>query len=309
MRSRHAILTVAVKAPVTLPRCRATLTLAAVLIAGSTVAASADTGEYENTASLSIAAKNPSCACTPDTTASLYPSTASVSSLAGTVTKATVTLNGITHEDLFDLAVLLVGPAGQNVVLMSAFPAGKVTNQTPTFDDAGSVLSPSSCSSTYFVMPARLHPFPCSEGSPAGTFPSPAPAEPYGSALAVFNGTNPNGTWRLYAMNNAPGGSGDIASDWTLHIETQTPPTSNPPPEAPTTTTAALTPTPPAPATSQTPSQPTPSAQPASKTPTTAQLLARAIKKCSKVRAKRRRAACIAAARRRYAHKTAKKRR
>jgi subtilisin-like proprotein convertase family protein len=284
------------------------VTLAAALTAGSTVAVAA-TGEYQNTAFLSIAAKNPSCACNPDTTASLYPASINVAGLAGAVTKATVTLNGITHEDLFDLAVLLVGPAGQNVVLMSAFPAGKVTNQTPTFDDAGSVLSPSSCSSTYFVMPARLHPFPCSEGSPAGTFPSPAPAEPYGSALAVFNGTNPNGTWRLYAANNAPGGSGSIASGWTLDIETQTPPTSSPPPEAPapTTPTPAPTPTLAAPTTSQTPSQPTPSIKPASKKPTTAQLLARAVKKCGKVRAKRRRAECIAAARRRYAHKTAKK--
>lgn len=285
----------------------AAVALVAVLLAGLATAAVADTGEYGNTAYLSIAAKNPICSCTPVTTASLYPSSVTVSSLAGTVTKATVTLNGITHEDLFDLSVLLVGPAGQNVVLMSAFPARKMTNQSPTFDDAGGVLRPSDCSGTFFQMIGAWHPFSGCNGVTPGQFPSPAPTEPYGSALAVFNGTNPDGTWGLYAMNSASGGSGYIGSGWTLRIETQTPPVS-PQPETP-----ASTPTPPA--ILAAPSTPTPSVPPttpmvlpttpAAKKPATVKLLASAIKKCRKTPAKRR-AKCIAVARRRYSHKSAK---
>jgi hypothetical protein len=208
-----------------LSRLTAVIALALALAVGATHAALADTGDYQNTAYLSIAAKNPSCACTPPTTASLYPATISVSGLAGTVAKATVTLHGITHEDLYDLAVLLAGPGGQSVVLMATFNAGNVSNQTGAFDDAGVVLNQSNCfQGTFFQMIGPYHPFNCALFDP---FPSPAPAEPYGSALAVFNGMNPNGTWSLYAMNDYSGGSGHIASGWSLHIETKTTPPAN----------------------------------------------------------------------------------
>jgi hypothetical protein len=37
----------------------------------------------------------------------------------------------------------------------------------------------------------------------------PAPLEPYGHSLSIFNGTNPNGTWSLYAQDDQPGCSKD----------------------------------------------------------------------------------------------------
>jgi hypothetical protein len=57
-------------------------------------------------------------------------------------------------------------------------------------------------------------------------FPAPAPATPYAALLSTFNGTDPNGQWSLYAVDDAPGDTGTIAGGWTLSITSdQTPPT------------------------------------------------------------------------------------
>ncbi len=50
--------------------------------------------------------------------ASPYPSTINVAGLGGTVTRVTVTLNGLRHTFPDDLDILLVGPGG-SVILMS----------------------------------------------------------------------------------------------------------------------------------------------------------------------------------------------
>src|SRR3954468_5384705 len=52
-------------------------------------------------------------AITPPTTASPYPSTIAASGFAGTITKAAVTLNGISHTFSDDIAVELVSPNGR----------------------------------------------------------------------------------------------------------------------------------------------------------------------------------------------------
>ena len=57
--------------------------------------------------------------------------------MTGTVTKATVTLNQISHTYIHDVNVLLVGPGGQNVLLMSHVGGALgVTNINLGFDDA-----------------------------------------------------------------------------------------------------------------------------------------------------------------------------
>ena len=48
------------------------------------------------------------------------------------------------------------------------------------------------------------------------TFDAPAPAGPYVADLTVFAGTDPNGTWQLFVMDDAGGDVGEIAGGWSL---------------------------------------------------------------------------------------------
>jgi T5SS/PEP-CTERM-associated repeat protein len=69
--------------------------------------------------------------------ASPYPSVLAVTGLGGTITNLTVTLSGLSHTFPDDLDILLVGPGGQKVMLMSDAGGGfALGNATLVFDDA-----------------------------------------------------------------------------------------------------------------------------------------------------------------------------
>jgi uncharacterized repeat protein (TIGR01451 family)/uncharacterized delta-60 repeat protein len=146
-----------------------------------------------------------------------YPSTITVSNITEVIKRVEVTLDNVAHPSPADLDVLLVGPQGQQVLLMSdaganlalsgAFIrfAGDSTNALP---DAAQITN-----GTY-------HP---TDYPPAEVFPAPAPAGPYDTNFAVFNATSPNGTWSLYVVDDQSGGSGAIAGGWRLTIFTVDP--------------------------------------------------------------------------------------
>ena len=72
-----------------------------------------------------------------------YPATINVSGVTGRVNQATVTLNGLTHSFPHDIDVVLVSPAGTNVLVMSHTGGGHaVTNINLTFDDAATATLP-----------------------------------------------------------------------------------------------------------------------------------------------------------------------
>src|SRR5207248_1083216 len=134
--------------------------------------------------------------------------------------KVTVTLKGLSHTYPDDLDVLLVGPGGQKVVLMSDAGGGiGINNVTLSFDDAAASNLPDSSA----IVSGTYKPTDFVAGD---TFPSPAPAGPYGTALSAINGLDPNGAWSLYVLDDAAGDSGSISGGWSLQFTFPT--TSNP---------------------------------------------------------------------------------
>lgn len=158
---------------------------------------------------------NPTPIQIPDSgPASPYPSTIEVAGFEESclINDVNVTLHNLTHTYPDDIYVLLVAPGGENALIMGAaggsFPADNVTlilddeAPTPLPDDAPLV------SGSY--QPANY-------GAP-DPFPPPAPAPSGATALSVFDGTNPNGTWQLFVVDAVGGDQGAFAGGWSLEI-------------------------------------------------------------------------------------------
>jgi hypothetical protein len=54
--------------------------------------------------------------------------------------------------------------------------------------------------------------------------PAMPPAGPYGTSLSVFNGVNPNGSWKLYIQDDLEDEGGELAS-WSITVTTVPEPT------------------------------------------------------------------------------------
>ena len=173
------------------------------------VAAPAGAATFSNTTALTIPAGAPTTTFGP---AGPYPSTIAVSGLTGAITDVKATLTNISHTWPADIHVLLVGPSGQDVVLLSGVGGGTdILNTSLTFEDASPTTVPTPIvAGTYRVTGTGF-------GGPA-----PAPAAPYGAALAIFNGTIPNGTWQLYVYDSSGGDYGSMGG-WSLDITTNGP--------------------------------------------------------------------------------------
>jgi Ca2+-binding RTX toxin-like protein len=165
---------------------------------------------------------------TPNGISSPYPSTIAVSGLTGAVTNVAVTLTGYSAARPRDTEFALVGPGGQALVLMS--DAGDLTSTAPgidlTFSDAAAALVPTGSGST--IPSGTYRPTDVLVAAPAGNdnFPAPGPSSvnspaPAGTATlgSVFNGTDANGTWSLYAIDDSlGGGASTVSGGWSLEI-------------------------------------------------------------------------------------------
>jgi subtilisin-like proprotein convertase family protein len=156
----------------------------------------------------------------PDSgTATLYPSTITVTGIIGTITQLTVTLKDLGHTYPDDLNILLVGPSGQKVVIFSDVGGGNViSNVTVTLSDAADYPLPNEAR----ILAGTYKPTDYGNVDP---FPSPAPSGPYATTLSVFNGQSPNGTWSLYVYDEIAPDHGMISNGWSLAIATESPPT------------------------------------------------------------------------------------
>lgn len=156
----------------------------------------------------------------PSGAAGLYPSTILVDGVEGTVSKVTVTLADLSHSYPTDLDILLVGPQGQTVMLMSDAGGGggssALSRVRLTFDDAAAGVLPETPISSGTYKPSNYD-------TTTDNFTEPAPAGPYGTALSVFNGIDPNGTWSLFIMDDQAPDGGSLDGGWILSIITTSP--------------------------------------------------------------------------------------
>jgi subtilisin-like proprotein convertase family protein len=164
-----------------------------------------------NATSITVPASGTAGAATP------YPSNINVSGFPTQLEEVTVTLRNFSHTFPSDVDVLLQGPGGQNALIMSDAGGGTdVNNVTFTLDDDAPSPLPSFgglSSGTYR---------PTNYSGNSDSFPPPAPT-PSGSALSVFDGTNPNGTWSLWVVDNAGGDVGSFAGGWSITITPRIP--------------------------------------------------------------------------------------
>jgi subtilisin-like proprotein convertase family protein len=144
-----------------------------------------------------------------------YPSEINVSGLSGSITDVDVKLRKFTHTFPGDVFVMLEGPGGQNVVVMG--DAGRefdVRGIKLVFDDEAATPTTRDRATQQGHLPAgQLRPY-----NPA--FRAPAPAESGATALSTFDGTDPDGTWKLWVFDEDTDDEGRFGCGWTLHITT-----------------------------------------------------------------------------------------
>lgn len=146
--------------------------------------------------------------------ASVYPSDILVSGVVEPVGELRVTLADFGHSWPADVDVLLVGPEGQNLILMSDVGSSiDVSGLTLVFDDAAPAALGTGELSSGSWRPSNRD-----DGIPDG-FPPPAPAPSAATTLATFAGSDANGLWSLYVVND-----GSLALDagsiggWSLTL-------------------------------------------------------------------------------------------
>ena len=141
----------------------------------------------------------------PPTPATPYPSTITVSGMIGPVSDVDVRLNGFSHGTANDVDLLLVGPSGANLVLLSDPGDPSVRSSPPATPPSRSTTPPRPASPQSGIISGTVsyRPTDNDAGGAADSFPSPAPAPSTATTLGTFTGTNPNGTWSLYVVDDA----------------------------------------------------------------------------------------------------------
>ncbi len=187
-----------------------------------------DTGDMERGWTLTVTT-GPADTVIPGTGTSAgpanpYPATRTISGHTGLISDLNVAIEGIWHQRPDDLDLLLVGPQGEKVVLMSdACGTFEVAAFAWVWDDEAAAPMPdgdatNSCG-TRFHRPADYE--------PGESWPAPAPPGPHATALSAFDGTDPNGEWRLFVSDDSSDRVGFFTNRFQLQITTAAPP---PPP-------------------------------------------------------------------------------
>jgi hypothetical protein len=145
----------------------------------------------------------------------------------GTIRDVNLTLESFRHQSPDDVGVLLVGPQGQTALVMSEVGGNRADRVkcciTLTLDDeAPEFLTDNHLPGDQPLSTGRFKPTQGTQilGSnpvPAD-FPDPAPLHPYGQTLSVFDGTDPNGTWKLFVIDDTSNILVGKFGGWQLQI-------------------------------------------------------------------------------------------
>lgn len=150
-----------------------------------------------------------------------YPATVAMAGAPAAPDSITVELVGLSHTFPDDLDMLLEGPGGQTLVLMSDVGGGDdILDIDVVIDDAAAAILPD-------ATPITSGSWQPSNVVAGDIFDAPAPAGPYGNAApvgtdtltSVFGGLDPNGTWNLWIDDDAGGDSGEM-DEWCLTART-----------------------------------------------------------------------------------------
>jgi hypothetical protein len=211
----------------------------AVAVALLPAAASAETRTFLNTTDL-----GPTGGALTEGPANEYPSSIVVSGVSGTVTKATVTVIRLGSASGDDIDMLMTGPNGRAVLLMSDVCGenpNTLTNEDWTFDDAAPTFlsdgGPCAPNQTASFKPSNFGGDPLLDDMNVAPLGAPnAPAPPYLNKLSFLAGGSPNGSWNLFIRDdNAVGFNGFGLPAWALTLDVQPPATPGTPPLTPAT--------------------------------------------------------------------------
>jgi uncharacterized repeat protein (TIGR01451 family) len=141
-----------------------------------------------------------------------YPSTINISGVEGGINQMSITFSNFSHVSVGDVGALLVSPAGQKTLLMANDGGfNSVSGLTLQFDDgAANSLPLGTAFGSGVYKPTSYAPLP--------PFPAPAPGGSYSNALSAFVGSNPNGVWSLYVIDDTSPGAGVISNGWWISI-------------------------------------------------------------------------------------------
>lgn len=217
----------------------------------SFVGLTAQTGPQTFSSASTILIPNPNVAQAENATP--YPSSITVSGMSGVVTKVRVFVRDFRHKRPEEVSMLLVSPDGTRKMVLWSEVGGDTSTcgticdnsanegsegVTVTLDDNAVNFMPGNEAANCFTCGGSKIYKPTNRGA-TSFFSPPAPGDGYsypapdGSATfaSTFNGTQPNGVWKLFVKDpyGAPAGAEDqtgrIADGWAIEV-TSAPPCS-----------------------------------------------------------------------------------
>jgi subtilisin-like proprotein convertase family protein len=140
------------------------------------------------------------------------------------ITDVNVLLDGVSHMDARDIDMYLEGPGGERTWLMSdVCPFNHKLAEWKVDDEAANeFFDAEGCSSGAYRPRNVASGDPSDPDVPPDVVPS-APTKPLVTSLSTFDGTDPDGTWRLFILDDAEGDAGFIANGWDLELTTRAP--------------------------------------------------------------------------------------